>query len=324
MKRFLKKSALILCFLLFITMLASAWAGTPTPSVSPKPKTTATPAPKTTPTPKMTPTPKATSTPKPTPSATPTSTTPTSVPTATPSSASQTSLPKPRSSVRQVRAQVSFFVSDTGSVKTVLKSFYWISLPSGARRFDAALPPTAFRRNSIGKWVPSSDIVELARKLASRLFDDETAMAISYFGQYEPDIIRGEVRLTTGINEGIDFAATPQDAVFHSLTAGTVVKVVSSADSDELSYCAVRTDDAHTVFYANGISYFVKEGDAVLIGTPLGRQGDRGSRGSYRVHVSVGDKDAEQPAKIGDTKLTNAVPYSFWETWILKGNQMPD
>ena len=74
----------------------------------------------------------------------------------------------------------------------------------------------------MGKWVISSDIVELTRSMANRLYDDEEAKVVSYFGQYEADIVRNEVRLTPGISEGIDFACIPQDAVFHSLTTGVV------------------------------------------------------------------------------------------------------
>ena len=96
------------------------------------------------------------------------------------------------------------------------------------------------------------------------------------------------------------------------------VKVVPSDDSDDPSYCAVRTPDNKTVFYVHGVVYFVKEGDTVEIGTPLGRQGDRGSKGMYQIHVSVSEKDAQEFARSRDTKLTNAVPYVFWEKWMLE------
>lgn len=274
-----RKGAVIIVSFLCVLMTISAFAVTPTPKVTPKQTSRALPTP--------------TSKPSPLPSAKQTAKT-----------------------IPVVKERVLFYNSDKNSIQKVQKSFYWVSLPSGLRRFDGKLPPSAFRKNTKGKWVISSEVVNLTKKMAYKLYKDEEARVTCYFGQYYPQIERNETKMTPGIHEGIDFACSPRNADFYSLTAGTVVNVINSDNSDEYSYCMIRTDDEQLVYYIHGSLYFVKEGDKVKVGTKLGKQGDRGAKGAYHVHVSVEKPNAVDFSRSKDTELQNEVPYDFWSKWI--------
>lgn len=286
-----RKGTTIIAAVLCVLLTISAWAFTPSPTIKPTPK----------------PTYKQTSKPSPTPK-----------PSSMQIAADETlSTERAKSaSIQLVTEPVTFYIIDKNSSQKIQKSFYWVSLPSGLRRFDAKLPPTAFRKNSMGKWVVSTMIVDLTKNMARKLYNSEDVRVTCYFGQYYAQIVRNETRMTPGIHEGIDFASSTKNAVFYSLTTGTVVKVVTSDNSDVYAYCTIRTDDGNLVNYIHGSSYFVKEGERVKVGTKLGRQGDRGAKGAYHVHVSVEKPNAIDFSRSRDPELTNDVPYEFWAKWI--------
>lgn len=122
---------------------------------------------------------------------------------------------------------------------------------------------------------------------------------------------------TSGRHEGIDFKYK-LNADIYSLTDGTVLRVAKgSTGSGGLSTIAIYNKDTDkTVVYLHAAPS-VKAGDKVRKGDKIGKESWRGisSKGSSHTHVEVRDGKQEYAAKsVGDPKLQNGNPSSFWKS----------